>query len=141
MASGFFTNGKLELWKGNMPWDDAGTTFKSMLMRPTYTFDPESVDVADISAQECTGTGYARKTITSRSLTIDATNHVVQVKAANVDEGAVTLDQDISGMVIFKDPGTGDANCILLMWIDVNDVTTNGGSIIFDWDAAGICNH
>ncbi len=49
-------------------------TVKVMLMKTTYTFNPDHNVVADISSHEVSGTNYARQTVSGKTVTQDNTN-------------------------------------------------------------------
>lgn len=66
---------------------------------------------------EVTGTGYARVTLTTKSIVVDTVNKKVYLTADNVDWASVDITPAVAGAILYKD-GAGDATRLILARFD-----------------------
>jgi len=109
-----------------MHWDDASTVKALLLKSGTPTKDTQFVN--EISAGELTGSGYARVTVGSRSITKDTANDWILLDCADIAFAAIASGETVTWCVIFYDTGS-DATSPVLICIDPTDTATNGGTI------------
>jgi hypothetical protein len=113
----------------------SGDTIKAMLVTSSYTPNVDD-DFADTpAAQEISVTGYTpgfagsgRKTLASKTVTVNDTNDRGDFGAANLTWTALGSGATIAGVVIYKHL-TSDALSPLICYLDVTDAATNGGDI------------
>lgn len=140
MAAGAFKmyhNGLKHLLKGEIDFDT--DTIKAGLFLNTYT-PSQAVDdnLDEIDGFECADAGYARKTVTTKTVT--NTGGAVVLDADDVDFGnPVTITAKY--LVLWKDTGTPSTSYL----IGYVDLDTSGGSASsntnqfrLNWNANGI---
>lgn len=111
-------------------------TINVLLVDNTYTADKTHDFVSDVVADELSGTGYTRKTLAGKSVTLDNGNNRVTFDAT--DPVWTGLDAGvIGGAVIFKQV-TNDADSPLICFLDPTNLTTNGSDVTLQFNAAGI---
>lgn len=115
--------------------DYISDTIKVMLVKSTYSMDPDSQFVSDIVASEVSGA--TRQTLGSKTITKDNTNDRDVFDGADSTFPSVTTGQTVGGAVVFKDTGS-DATSKLICFSDTTDTPTNGGDIVIQWSANGI---
>lgn len=125
-------------------------TIKTMLVTSTYS--PARTDlVADAGGAndpvdaEINVTGYTRgwggagrKSLASKTLTVDQSNNRAEFDAADLTWTALGSGATIAGMILVKEGVSNDTTTRLIAYLDVTDTSTNGGDITFTFDAEGI---
>ncbi len=141
MASRSYNTGIKKLVDGTITYTSA--TIKAALVKSAYTHNPDDDSMSDITGgtNEITVSGYSRQTLGTKTLTQDDTNDRVVYDAADPVFSSLVAGQTVGGAVIFYDPGTGDANTVLLAFLDVTDTATNGGTITINFSADGVLYH
>lgn len=92
-------------------------TIQALLLDDTLLPDIDSDEfVADISANEIAGGGYARKTLANKSTTVDNANNRSEFDADNIDWSADSFT-GARYLVFFKDTGN-DATAPLIGYYD-----------------------
>lgn len=143
MASAWTNKGLHEIASGATDW--LTDTIKLLLVDEAYAFDGAAHEfVADVSASELSGTGYAggfagagRRTLAGKAVNRDDANNRVAFDAD--DPSAWTgLDAGTVGGVIIYRNGTSDADSPILGFLDPADLVTNGGNVTLTFDATGI---
>lgn len=126
----------------------ASDTLKIMLLRSTYTVNPDHKFVSDIVANEASATNYAggfagagRKTLASKTITADDTNNRAVFSAANPAAwtalGGAT-NNTLRYCAIVKEI-TNDAASQVIAILDFGaDFNTNGGDFSVAFNALGI---
>jgi hypothetical protein len=133
-----YNNFKEQLFLGTIDLGGNSTGHELKLMMVTgYSLDIDADQVyADVSADECSGTGYSAggETLTSQAVTQDDANDRAKFDADNVPWTAL----DVSGggqpnYVILRDV---TFDCLLAAW----EITTatNGGDYTIQWHTNGI---
>lgn len=119
-------------------------TIKVILLGTGYTPNKDHQFVADLGANELSGTGYVagfggsgRKTLASKTVTKDDTNDVAFFDAADVTWAGINAGT--AGFVAVVKEVNSDADSPVLAIVDVSpDVATNGGDYTVTWAADGI---
>lgn len=109
-------------------------TLKYILLGVGYTFDKDDEYVADVVANELSGTGYTggfagsgRKEVPTRTAGHNGTSHKAYLDCA--DSTWTALDAGTIGTVGVWKPGTSDADSLFVGAMDITDKVTNGD----DW--------
>lgn len=137
MASGFYESGFQAM---NGLFDLDTSTVKIMLLKDTYTYDPDTASLTALAAAECNATNYTggfagagRKTATITSQQNTVSNRwdwaiadltwTALGGAANNTLGGCAL--------VFEN--TNDASSIPIAFFDFTDFTTNGSDVTLDF--------
>jgi hypothetical protein len=116
--------------------DLVADTINVLLVDDTYTESKAHDFVEDVSGDELSGTGYTRKTLSGKSVTIDTDNNRIYFDAT--DPVWTGLDAGvIGGAVVFKQV-TNDADSPVICFLDATNLTTNGSDVTLVFNAAGI---
>jgi hypothetical protein len=119
-----YSTGIEVLLNGTVSW--ANSSIKALIVDSGYTFDKSDEFVSDLSADEVTnavGTGYARKTLTNKTVTL-ATD-VVTLDADDLLYTAVQTNETWDALIVYAE-GSGDANSPLLAYLNIDNLVTNG---------------
>lgn len=115
--------------------DWKGSTIKVMLVTAAYTPNADDDFATTPAASEISVTGYApgfagagRKTLGTKTATVNDTNDRGDFGAANLTWTALGSGATIAGAVVYKH-NTSDADSPLICYLDVADTATNGGDI------------
>jgi len=134
MSETVYNVAKVRFTSGLLDWDT--TDIRALVIgtnatTPSQMFDPDLLTVAALLALtgilEASGTGYARKLVTSRTVTQDDVNN-----RANLDSDSITWN-GASGwtaraVVFYEEGGGTDATRNLISFHDSNfPQVTNGG--------------
>jgi len=146
MASGFVLKARHLISQQTL--DLVANTIKAMLLKDTYSHVNTRDFVGDASgfaASECDATGYTggfggvdRQELDSKAANRDDGNVRIEFDCADetwVALGGVT-NNTLGGVGIIKEI-TSDALSPCICFDDTNDVTTNGGDIIYAPNAEG----
>lgn len=149
MSSFIYDYAKKGILDGSI--DLLGDTLKVMLVKASYTPNQadQFLDVAgtnDLSDDEIVATDYAgtfggagRKTLASKAVNVDTTNHRATFDAADLlwaGLGGATNDTPVAAVIIKE--VTTDADSIPIAYIDTADLTTNDNDFGITWHADGI---
>lgn len=124
----------------------AGTEFRLMLVQTPPASGAAAADlnvVGDVAAAECTFTNYARKTITLTTSEDDTTDlaRLLMAAAQTYTAAGGATNNTVAGCYVFR-RGTNGADTSatdpLLAFLDLVDITTNGGDLNVSQNAAGI---
>src|SRR6267143_919627 len=144
MASLVYNFAKSGFADGTLDCDSGTQVYKTMLVASAYTPDPDQHFVSSVT-NELSGTGYTggfagsgRKALASRTATTNTTNDRAELSAANVTWTAINAGT-AAAAVIYKE-NTSDADSVLVAYIDIVDVVTNGGDFTIQWATNGIIN-
>lgn len=139
MASGTPNRFRYDLMKGTHG-DLTAITIKAMLLKPTYTFNPDHKFVSDVKTgtdYECSGTGYTRQTLASKTLTQDDTLDRCIFDAADITFTGINAGT-IGYILLLRDRGGADSANEILMTLDPPDLITSGADVTVVWNTAGI---
>ena len=135
MPSLLYDNAKKELCQGLIAWDSE-PNIKVLLVNASYTPSAAHQFVTDLGANELTGTGYERKALATRTVTIDAVNHKAVCDAADLDYVGLNAGT-LAAAVVFIDTGTA-ATSPLIAYMDAPDLASNGSDVALRWAASGL---
>lgn len=146
-------NTKAEYLKGNIDLENDQIRVALIDDTTAYTFDKDSHDhLSDVldggtTAQEMSGSGYSRKSLTTKQVTVDDTDDEAVFDAddltwSNLDAGT------IQAVVVYQQVGgdaTTPADDVIIGVLDDTDLTklplpTNGSDVAITWPAEGIVN-
>jgi hypothetical protein len=132
--AGIYNRGKFIIADSSLAW--TADTIRTLLVDPTYVFDPDSNFVADVAADEVVDGSYARVTLSNKGVTEDDTNDLASLDADPADFGALT-GVTPSGIVVFKFV-TNDADSPLISFSDAGfGAVANGAGYVVNWEGAG----
>lgn len=140
MASGVYNRGKYNLGNGVTVWGT--TTIGVALVTSTYTPNADHNVMSDIT-NELSGGGYARGTLSGKTVTENDTNDRVEYNASKQTFTALQAAAGTPQYAIIYDNTTGaDGTRELLAWVDLGtpDVP-NGNDYEVRWngtDGTGI---
>lgn len=123
--------------------DLTNDTLKVMLLDADYTPNADHDFVADIVADELSGTGYTggfggsgRKTVTSKVFTINDTNDRGEFDAGDITW--TSINAGTVGCAVLIKEITDDSASILIAAYDVTNVATNGSDLTLVWNSVGL---
>ncbi len=134
MASNLYNNGLLKLLNGNINYTSDNIAL--LVVDNTYTFDRTDEFVSDLTG-EVSGTGYARLSLTSKTVTLNATTNTVVFDCADVSFNAITTSNAFSGAVVYDDTGV-DSTSSLIGFFDMPETTTDGSDVNVTVSANGL---
>jgi hypothetical protein len=138
MASKLYNSGLGAISDGSVAW--LTSTIKALIVDSTYTFDDNDTVVSDVVAGEvtnATGTGYERKTLAGKTVTVDQANDRVVFDASDLTYTAIETNETWAGLVVFLDTGS-DATSKLICYLDIDALVTNGSDATISFDSAGL---
>jgi hypothetical protein len=115
--------------------DLATGALRLLLLRTTYTFDPDQDFVSALVAHELTVGGYARQNLTGLTLVEDDALNRAELRANEVAFPSLTAGQTIGGAVLFENTGS-DATSSLLAFYPANPLATAGLPVTVRFSAA-----
>jgi hypothetical protein len=112
-----------------------GSAVQKLMLLKSGTPNADDNFVADITpgTNELSVAGYARVTLTTKSVTEDDTNDFAYMDADDVAFAALTAGQTITWAYLLEFV-TNDADSFLEAAYDVTDTPTNGGVITIVWN-------
>jgi hypothetical protein len=142
MASAWYNVGKDAVMDGTI--DLLTTTLKLMLVSNSETFTINDANLAAISNNEVTGTGYSggfggtgRKTLGSKQVNLDTSNNRAEFDSTvDVTWSSVTIGTVRAAILCYEI--TSDTDSLPIAFLDLGDVVTNGGDLTIQWNAEGI---
>lgn len=115
-------------------------TVKVLLLNTSYVANPDHSFVSDLKSPtdyELSGTGYARQTLGSQTVTQDNTNDRGVFDGADVTFTGVNIGT-IGMVCVYRDRAGADSANEILAILDNTDLLTNGGNVLVQWSASGI---
>lgn len=134
MASNFYNNGLLKLLNGSINYTSDNIAL--LVVDNTYTFDRTDEFVSDITG-EVSGTGYARLSLTSKTLTLNATTNTVVFDCADPSFSAINTSNAFSAGIVYDDTGV-DSTSSLIGFFDMPETTTDGSDVSITVSASGL---
>jgi hypothetical protein len=124
---------KFRLLSGSV---NLSSAVQKLMLLKSGTPNADDNFVADITpgTNELSVAGYARVTLTTKSVTEDDTNDFAYMDADDVVFAALTTGQTITWAYLLEFV-TNDADSFLEAAYDVTDTPTNGGTITIVWAA------
>lgn len=127
--------------------DLAADTLKIMLLKDSYTVNPDHKLVSDIAGSECDATGYTggfngagRKTLASKTLTADDTNNRAVFDAADPSAWSALgggTNNTLGKAAVIKEI-TNDGASRVVCILEFTAAATNGGDFSLAFHADGI---
>jgi len=111
-------------------------TINVLLVDASYTESKAHTFVSSVVANELSGTGYSRKTLAGKSVTIDVGNSRVSFDATDPVWTGLNAGT-IGGAVLFKQV-TNDADSPVICFLDPTNLVTNGSDVTLQFNASGI---
>lgn len=110
----------------------------ALLLNGTHAFAATDTYISDISANELSGTGYTRKTLSSKTVTRSNSPIRAVFDAADITWTGINAGT-AAALVLAADLGADSASP-LLVHIDSGGlpIVTNGGDLSTTWNASGI---
>ncbi len=138
MANGVYNRGKYLVATAGVNLSSAD--LRVLLVKSTYTFDPDHNFVADVvaGALEISVAGYARQTLAGKTVVEDDANDFAYMDATDPVFAALAAGQTVGGMVMFINTGS-DATAQVVSFYDLVDTLTNGldMTVVFATPALG----
>jgi hypothetical protein len=139
MASNMYNFGKGEFLDGDIDWTAdtirLGLNYAAYTSDPDHTYPDDSGGPAD-TGNEASGTGYSRKDLASKGVTVNDTDDRAEADAADVTWTGLDCGT-ITGAFVYKFV-TSDSDSPLICWLDFTDLTTNGGDVTLQFATAGL---
>lgn len=142
MASLIYNLFKQKIADGTIDWDTA--VIRAMLVTSGYTADADHDFVnSGPDANELSGTGYTRKTLTTRTVVlVDASDRAELRCDDSVVWSAINAGTAAAAVLYVQVGGddTTPGDDILVAYIDSGGfpIVTNGGDLTIDWNNAGV---
>ena len=135
--SKLYNSGLGSIADGTISW--ATSTIKVMVVSSSYAFNDNHVFVSSITNEVTNdvGTGYERKTLTGKTVTVDQANDRVVFDADDVAYTAVETNEVWAGAIVYLDSGV-DATSRLIAYLTITPLTTNGSDATIVWASTGI---
>lgn len=124
-----YNRGKVQ--NASFDWDDGAQTFRVLLVTSSYTPNVDHDFVSDVVANEATGTGYVRKDVTGRSVTIDDTNDRADHDANNITWTALT--SAFRYAIVYR-LVTNDADSPVLCYFDLGAQSVTAQDFTIKWN-------
>ena len=102
-----------------------------------HDFVSDQTEISGTSGYTGGFAGAGRKTLASKTLTVTDASDLFAFDAADVSFGALGTGSTIGGGVITKEI-TNDAASPIIAFNGITNTPTNGSSVTFQFDAAGI---
>ena len=123
MASGTYNRGRKDIISGTI--NLTSDTLRAMLVKSSYTFDPDVDFVSDISSSEVGVSGYSRADVTTKAFTeLDATDRV-KFSSDGFTFSSLAAGETVGGIVFYRQVGGSDATPANDELIYFGDITIN----------------
>jgi hypothetical protein len=135
--SKLYNSGLGAIADGTITW--ATSTVKALIVDSTYTFNDNHVFVSSVTNEvtNSLGTGYARKTLTGKTVTVVQADDRVVFDASDVIYTAVETNETWDAVILYLDSGS-DATSKLIAYIEIDALVTNGSDASIVWASTGI---
>lgn len=138
MASKLYGNFLAKALNKEVDWDS--DTIKVALLSSSYTPNQDTHDYFDdVNSYEVSGTGYSAggATLSSKTVSYDATNNVIVLDAADTTWSSSTITARYA--VVYDASGGTAASNALIGYVDFgSDQSSTNGNFTITWDSTGI---
>ncbi len=110
---------------------DVPVGLTAMLLNASFSYDPDNDVVADISANEISGSGYSRQTLTGVTVTEDDSGNLSAYAANQAAFGSIVFGETVASCVVFVTTGTH-----LLAHVSLTNTATNGQAFTVQFNGA-----
>ena len=131
MPSMVYNYAKQAFVDGTLDWDNPAQNFSVLLVNPTYSPSQSHLHVSDIASYEVSGTGYSRKPLSNRTVTIDTAANRAILSADPVTWTAINAG-NVGGIVVYYDTGS-DSTSKLIAFVQLPTISTNGSDLTIAW--------
>lgn len=133
MPSNLYNTGLSRILNRNI--DFKNRSIKLLLVSEDYTFDKDHEYVDDITDEVTNneGSGYERKSLDNKSISLDSGNDRVIFDADDIEYEKIDTNEKISAAILFQDSGS-DEDSPVIAAIDLPDILTNGSDITLEVD-------
>lgn len=128
--SNMYNSGIAALGTGDVVWGT--TTMKCMLVKSSYTFDPDHDNISSVSAHEISQGGQG--TMSGCTAIIDDTDNEVQFDASDQVYTALAAGDTPAAIVVYKSSG-GQLVCYCAL---TSPPPPNGSDYNIQWGAEGV---
>lgn len=140
MASNLFNKGLEKVLDRTI--DFINDDIQVLLVDSGYSFDKTDEFVTDITpgtneVTNSSGTGYSRKSLSGKAITLDSGNDRVYFDASNPSYTSINTNETLAAAIIFKQ-ATDDTDSPLIAMIDFPDLATNGSDVELQINADGL---
>lgn len=113
-------------------------TLRALLVGPAYVFDPDQDFVSAVTANELSGGGYARQTLSGVAFLEDDAGDRGRAQAAKVTFPSIASGQTIAGAIVFASSGL-DSTSDLVAFYSIPATPTDGSipELVFDGQDPG----
>jgi hypothetical protein len=118
-----YNSGLLKILNGDINY--LTDTIQVLLVDDNYTFSKSHTALTDVDGDEVTndvGTGYERKTLGTKSISLNSTDDRVEYKAADVIYTEIETNEQLAAAIVYK--GTD-----LIAFLEFDPKTTNGSDV------------
>ncbi len=141
MAANMYNRGIYDLMQGSL-WSAGDYRLLLLNNGQAYSFNADHDYVNDLKTPtdyECSGTGYARKTLAGETAILDDTNDQVKCDATDPSVYSGANFGTVQAAVVFRQV-TNDTDSPLICYLDGPSfpVTTNGGDLTIQFHADGV---
>lgn len=155
MASYVFRGFKEDVMRGNLSLNGASDVKVKLISDGstllTATTDNSGTEAQDLrylsevtTLDECTGvTNYTEQTLSSVTVTYDATDNEGVLDAADAAFGTIggASNDTVAGALVYRDDAGGDAASELLCYLELgSSYLTDGSDVTLQFNAEGIIN-
>lgn len=134
MASNIYNTGLLKLLNGTI--DYLNDNVAILLVSNNYVFDATHEFVSNIS-DEISGSGYARKSLTSKTITLNATTNTVTFDCGAITYTALDSANVLAAAIIYDEAGVDSASSLIAN-IDFENLTTSNADVNIETSSAGL---
>lgn len=106
-----------------------------LLVKDTYTPDPDHLVVDDVSADELTVSGYARQALAGKGVTRDDVNDFVYLDAIDLIFTGLAAGETVGGAIVYRNDSDDDAISPLLWFYPLPPTATGTDDLRFRWAA------
>jgi hypothetical protein len=137
MSSVIYNNAKKLIGDGTIDWDNGSQTYRCLLTTSSYAPNIDTHTMVSDVTNELSGTGYARKDLASRAVTVDNTNDRAGYSANNVTWSSITAGGATAAKCVVYKFNTSDADSPVIACLDITPTVLNGGDFTVAWNGGG----
>ena len=146
MADLWYARAMRNMVKGDLDFDTIDLYIALVMTNTTADTERDSATISAITTlDEMDGANYARKKLSSQTVTEDLANDRIEIDVADITWSALgNGTRQIQGYLVFYQPtssgsGQSDANCIPIAYRDLSATVNPGGSdFTIQVDAEGL---
>lgn len=124
----------------NREIDYVADSIRILLVGPSYAFDKSHEFVSDVAAHEVTnavGTGYERKTLAGKTITLDGVEDRVEFDSDNPIYTQIETNENLAAAIIFKEV-IDDTDSPIICINNFSNLVTNGSDVELQINEGGV---